>query len=274
MLLATGVALATTPTGTLDANSKMFTFPIAGTLKSFPSYPDAQQFTAKNSGKIHGVQFQMFTQGTPTAPVNVKLFSDELTNYSEPDRKGYPSNDGSGLLGSTSAEAANEDGSPHLMTANFSDPPTVEKGKKYRLVLSSEAPSGSYEFWWKDGNADPYGTREQLGTINAWVPDPGKDLVYAIYVDTGVSLTLPDPIFEEATSSAGAGVTFAATAKNDADNAPVDVTCNHDSGSTFPLGTTTVTCSAADANETTGSFDVTVEDGTPPEISGIPTPLS
>src|SRR5207248_3071590 len=46
-------------------------------------------------------------------------------------------------------------------------------------------------------------------------------------------------------------------------------TCNPVSGSTFPIGTTTVTCTAADAhgNVGTGSFTVTVTDTTGPSIT-------
>ena len=55
---------------------------------------------------------------------------------------------------------------------------------------------------------------------------------------------------------------------DDLDPAPA-VACEPASGATFPLGTTTVTCSATDAagNVGTGSFDVHVVDSTPPALS-------
>jgi hypothetical protein len=83
-------------------------------------------------------------------------------------------------------------------------------------------------------------------------------------------LTLPSNITAEATSAAGAVVTFTATAIDDVDG-PVPVTCTPASGSTFPLGTTTVQCSAHDAHNNTahGSFTVTVQDTTPPTIVSI-----
>jgi len=76
-------------------------------------------------------------------------------------------------------------------------------------------------------------------------------------------LALPDNITEEATGSDGAEVTFAVSAEDEEDG-PVPVHCASasglTSGDTFPLGTTTVTCTAEDAagNMATGSFDVHV----------------
>ena len=74
-------------------------------------------------------------------------------------------------------------------------------------------------------------------------------------------------VVAEATSAAGAVVVYTATAV-DAVDGPVPVTCNPPSGSTFPLGITTVNCSAHDAvnNTATASFTVTVRDTTPPTL--------
>jgi hypothetical protein len=81
-------------------------------------------------------------------------------------------------------------------------------------------------------------------------------------------LALPGNITSEATSAAGAIVSFSATA-NDLVSGSVPVTCAPVSGSTFALGTTTVHCSATDAasNEGSGEFSVTVRDTTPPVIA-------
>jgi hypothetical protein len=85
---------------------------------------------------------------------------------------------------------------------------------------------------------------------------------------TAPSLNLPANITEEATGPNGAAVSFNATA-TDLVDANVDVTCDPASGSTFALGTTTVDCTATDdyGNSTTGSFTVTVEDTTAPELT-------
>jgi X-Pro dipeptidyl-peptidase len=65
----------------------------------------------------------------------------------------------------------------------------------------------------------------------------------------------------ETTSAAGTPVGFAATA-TDALDGDVAVTCDPASGSAFPVGATTVHCSATDAsgNTATGSFTVLVVD--------------
>jgi hypothetical protein len=87
-------------------------------------------------------------------------------------------------------------------------------------------------------------------------------------------LTLPADMTEEATSAAGAAIGFEATAE-DAYDGTVDVTCTPVSGTTFPLGATTVQCSAKDAadNESTGSFTITVRDTTPPALR-VPSDLT
>lgn len=81
---------------------------------------------------------------------------------------------------------------------------------------------------------------------------------------TPPTLDLPDPITVYATETAGAYVTYAASATDNFPG-PVDFSCDHVSGSLFPNGknaplTTVVTCTATDAveNTATGSFDVTV----------------
>ena len=80
-------------------------------------------------------------------------------------------------------------------------------------------------------------------------------------------VTVPADATLEATSAAGAALTYTASAV-DSTGEPVPVTCTPASGSIFPLGTTTVTCTATDAhgNVTTQTFQVTVQDTTPPMI--------
>ena len=85
---------------------------------------------------------------------------------------------------------------------------------------------------------------------------------------TPPAITVPAPITAEATGPAGAAVTYSATASDLVDGA-VPVTCVPPSGSTFALGTTTVTCGATDAhgNSASATFTVTVVDTTPPAIT-------
>src|SRR5438309_499560 len=75
-------------------------------------------------------------------------------------------------------------------------------------------------------------------------------------------------IVAEATSSSGAAVTYTAPTATDAVSIPT-VTCDHASGSVFPLGHTKVICTAKDAagNLASSSFDVLVQDTTVPTIA-------
>jgi hypothetical protein len=85
-----------------------------------------------------------------------------------------------------------------------------------------------------------------------------------------------------ATSAGGTAVTYSVTATDDVDGTAtleedgttvtqdsvggeIDISCTSQSGSAFPIGTTTVTCTATDAagNENTVSFTVTVSNPAP-----------
>ena len=81
-------------------------------------------------------------------------------------------------------------------------------------------------------------------------------------------LSLPDDVTAEALSAAGAPVAFAASASDDVDG-DVPVVCSPESGSVFPLGATTVTCTTSDTagNFAEGSFVITVLDTLPPTIT-------
>jgi len=81
---------------------------------------------------------------------------------------------------------------------------------------------------------------------------------YAVVDTTAPTLTVADKTVP-ATSDAGATVTFAPSATDAVDDTP-SVECTPPSGSTFAIGTTTVSCSAEDdsGNVTTKTFTVTV----------------
>jgi len=81
-------------------------------------------------------------------------------------------------------------------------------------------------------------------------------------------VTVPANMTVEATSPAGATATFTATAVDNIDGA-ITPTCIPASGSTFPLGLTTVNCTATDSSGNTGSnlFTVAVVDTTAPVIT-------
>jgi hypothetical protein len=98
--------------------------------------------------------------------------------------------------------------------------------------------------------------------------------------DTDLAITgVPANITTNATSPSGAVVTYALpTAIDEAGDSPsATVGCAPASGSTFAIGTTTVTCSAADADDTPStvsqSFTVTVLD-TDLAITGVPADIT
>lgn len=105
-------------------------------------------------------------------------------------------------------------------------------------------------------------------------------LVYE-YVPAGTDTTapalsnLPADIAVEATGPSGAPVTYAAPTATDAVGV-TEESCSPASGTTFALGTTTVTCTAADAagNRASGTFTVTVQDTTAPALSDMPTDIT
>jgi hypothetical protein len=81
-------------------------------------------------------------------------------------------------------------------------------------------------------------------------------------------ITVPGDLTEEATGPNGAEVSFKVSAMDEVDG-PADVECDHNSGETFPIGETVVTCSAEDlagnrADEK--SFTITVQDTTAPDV--------
>ncbi|MCC6756188.1 MAG: HYR domain-containing protein, partial [Solirubrobacterales bacterium] len=89
---------------------------------------------------------------------------------------------------------------------------------------------------------------------------------------TPPNLTVSDDLTEEATGPTGANVPFIVSATDIADPDP-EINCSHSSGDLFPLGQTTVTCTATDAYNNTSdaqSFDIWVLDTTAPTIGALP----
>src|SRR6185503_2022471 len=85
---------------------------------------------------------------------------------------------------------------------------------------------------------------------------------------TGPVVTVPANVSVEATSASGAPFTFAASA-TDVFDGSVATLCTPGSGSTFPFGPTTVSCTATDAhgNHSTASFIIMVTDTTGPIVT-------
>jgi hypothetical protein len=95
----------------------------------------------------------------------------------------------------------------------------------------------------------------------------GSFLVHVVDT-TDPTVNVPADITVEATGPSGADVSFTVTS-DDAVSGAGSAVCQPFSGSTFPLGATEVVCTALDAagNEGTGSFTVTVQDTTKPQLT-------
>lgn len=106
-------------------------------------------------------------------------------------------------------------------------------------------------------------------TISALGGSASSTLAVTVMPDvTPPVLTLPGPITVSSTSNAGANVTFTVAAA-DAVSGPSQFICSAFSGQLFPIGSTSVSCSASDwtGNVATGSFAVAVVDATPPTLT-------
>ena len=83
---------------------------------------------------------------------------------------------------------------------------------------------------------------------------------------------MPPNMTVEATGPNGAAAAWPAPTATDNVDGTDAVTCAPVPGSTFAIGTTTVTCSATDAagNSSSAGFTITVKDATAPAITGLP----
>lgn len=86
---------------------------------------------------------------------------------------------------------------------------------------------------------------------------------------TAPSVTVQAPASVEATGPSGAAVTWADPTASDEVDGDLPVVCDRTSGQTFPVGDTTVTCTATDSHGNLGSatFAVRVTDTTPPDVT-------
>lgn len=200
------------------------------------------QFTLGPSGQLeytpqHGV---VVTVGAPGASCNRPPIArcQDATVFAEPD--------------TCSAQASVDAGS--------SDPDFGD------TVVVAQSPVGSYGLGQTSvllTATDSHGaTSSCMATVTVVDAQPPT-------LDVGSDLTT------EATSTAGAVVAFAAPAAFDTCDGPVPVSCTPASGETFPLGTTQVNCSAADAEGNSGrtTFTVTVTDSTGPTLT-LPSTLN
>jgi dipeptidyl aminopeptidase/acylaminoacyl peptidase len=151
--------------------------------------------------------------------------------------------------------------------ASDSDPSWSPDGTK--LAFVSNRDSGNFEIYVMNA-ADGSG-QTRLTNNPAFDADPDFGSGVATEPPEGDTtppiITVPEDITEEATSPEGASVSFEVTAEDDVDG-PTDVDCDHNSGETFPIGETVVTCNAEDlvGNPAEESFTIKVQDTTAPDV--------
>ena len=166
-------------------------------------------------------------------------------------------------------------------------PPPEFKSVSCDLVFEATSPAGAtvtYDPARAHGEVGPAtisysqnsGTIFPIGTTTVVVTaiDEGGNYEHASFKVTVRDTTAPVITFvspnltAEATSPAGAVVTYAAATATDAVG-PITFSYSKASGATFALGTTTVTVTATDAygNHSSKTFTVTVKDTTAPAIT-------
>ncbi|MDX6503095.1 MAG: hypothetical protein QOE29_220, partial [Gaiellaceae bacterium] len=182
--------------------------------------------------------------------------------------------DSHGNTGSASFNVVvTDDGNPTVsVPANITTPATGAGGAAVTYSVSaSDAidPSPAVGCDKASGSTFVVGTT----TVTCTATDNGGNTgsaSFTVTVTDGVSpiVTVPGNITTEATGSGGAAVSFSASANDDVDGARTP-SCSPGSGATFPIGATTVTCTAQDSSGNTGSnsFTVTVRDTTAPVLT-------
>ncbi|WP_254627714.1 HYR domain-containing protein [Myxococcus sp. CA040A] len=195
-------------------------------------------------------------------------------------------------LGDTTVTATAEDAAGNRATCTFlvtvrdTTPPTVTC--PVNMVVEATAPSGALVTYPAATASDavtasptvtyspPSGSTLPLGdtTVTATAEDAAGNRATCTFLvtvrdTTPPTVTCPVNMVVEATAPSGAPVTYPAATASDAVTASPTVTYSPPSGSTLPLGDTTVTATAEDAagNRATCTFLVTVRDTLPPMLT-------
>jgi hypothetical protein len=222
-------------------------------------------------GVVGGVSI---TFGGPfTSNVEIEVLASDV---------GPPPPPGYKIVTNGKAQYLNIDASPNTAYTAPSICVGVPPGMACGLTLLHDAGSGFQDITATNKNCD---ANSELCTSGQPCPVPnvvcGIATVhfspFAIAQPTSAppAVTVPANITAEATGPKGAQVTYLASA-SDAQGGSLTPKCTPASGATFPLGATTVTCTAVDQQglSASKSFTVTVRDTTGPVFSNVPGPVT
>ncbi len=157
-------------------------------------------------------------------------------------------------------------GQPLTFTAIASDPDIPAQALTYGL--SGAVPAGAAidastgSFTWTPTAAQAGASYSFAVSVTDGISPVSAPVVVDVVDAIAPVLSLPGPLTATASSPSGAAVTYTVTA-SDAVDGPRPVTCNPASGSTFAIGTTTVSCTASDTHGNTASGSFTVKVSTP-----------
>jgi hypothetical protein len=154
---------------------------------------------------------------------------------------------------------------PANITADATSPQGAVVTYMSPTVVDEDSPLPTVNCLLASGSTFPIGTT----TVNCSVKDSddANSPVSASFTvtvnDTDLALTsMPANITTDATSPQGAVVTYTPPTAVEEESPLPSVSCDHASSSTFPIGTTTVTCTVSDSDDTNSpfsqSFTVTV----------------
>lgn len=153
------------------------------------------------------------------------------------------------------------DGYSYSFTQGATDVPDTTKDAEETATTTSSSALAEGSWYFHLRTLDTAGNWTSTVHIGPFIIDTTKPIIAS-----------HDDVTAEATSESGAVVTYTLPTATDNVDAPADASCTPVSGSTFVIGTTTVTCTKSDAAgnaATPTTFTVTVTANTPPSFDAI-----
>jgi uncharacterized protein YjbI with pentapeptide repeats len=189
--------------------------------------------------------------------------------------------DSSGNDSAASFTVIVEDTVPPILSlpGNITDEATMPAGAavSFSATATDNVGNASVDCSANSGDAFSLGTTTVSCTATDSVGNTSSGSFSVLIQDTTApTLSLPGDFLEEAANADGLAISFSATATDAVSNPTVS--CSANSGHIFPIGPTTVNCTASELTGSataSGSFSVTVTDSTAPGILiGVPSPVT